>query len=325
LAARNQTHAKAVQEKEWVAAVAQAKAATAQRKLRAAAQCKLQTAKSKRQLPLSTTRVSPRATSVTAASTTPRRAATTRVLQLTTAVAAASTTPRGASTTRALPQATAVAAASITPQRAATTFDFLRATTPGEMQPATSLTNFVGHKVAFDPLQWVHIDKLLLRLKKRKKYFDAICIPEEYIENGTVVGTIKWWGQLQHSNSYNIEFKCKTFKNLMLPADEVHPYLVGPVVAGSQQSDLMDDSSHITRMINHDPESDLVPCPERDDEGGDDLNLTTESYCVRIISDSDPLDDTTWNRNKHGNFAFVDQYAYEYLPMLVDDDDVHEK
>jgi hypothetical protein len=108
----------------------------------------------------------------------------------------------------------------------------------------------------------------------------------------------------------------------MVPADEVHPYLVGPVVAGAQQSDLMDDSSHITQMINHAPESDLGPCPESDDDGGDGLNLTTESGCVWIISDSDPLEDATWSIKKHGNFAFMDQDAYDDLPTLVDYVDV---
>jgi hypothetical protein len=320
LAAKNQARAKAAQEKDRVAAAkanAKVKVAATQRKLR--------TAKSKRQLPLSTTRVSPQAIEVTAALTTPRGAATARSLPLETAVAAASTTPQISATTRALPRAKAVTAASTTPGIADTTRALPRATTSGGTQPATSPTNFVGHKVGFDPLAWVHIDILLLCLKKRKKYFDAICITEECLENGRVVGTIKRWDQRQHSNLYNIEFECKTFKNLMLPADEVHPYLVGVVGAGAQQSDLMGDSNRITRMINHVLESDLGPCPESDDAGGDDLDLTAESDCVWIISDSDPLDDATWNRKKNGKFSFMDQDAYDDLPTLVGDADVHEK
>jgi hypothetical protein len=113
-------------------------------------------------------------------------------------------------------------------------------------------------------------------------------------------------------------FECKTFKNLMLSADEVYPYLVGTVVAGAQQSNFMDGSNHITQMINHAPESDLGPCPESDYEGGDDLDLTAESDCVRIISGYDPLGDATWNRRKHGNFAFVDQDAYDDPPTMTD-------
>jgi hypothetical protein len=101
----------------------------------------------------------------------------------------------------------------------------------------------------------------------------------------------------------------------MVPVDEVHPYVVDAILAGAQQSDLLDDSNRITRMINHVPESDLGPCPESDDEGGDDFDLTEESDCVRIISDSDPLDD----------LAFMDQDAYDDLPALVDDAYVHEK
>jgi hypothetical protein len=85
----------------------------------------------------------------------------------------------------------------------------------------------------------------------------VICIPGECSENGRVVGTINRRGQRQHSNSYNIEFEFKTFKNLMFPADKVHPYLVGAVLAGAHQIDVMDDSNRITRKINHVPESDL--------------------------------------------------------------------
>jgi hypothetical protein len=59
-------------------------------------------------------------------------------------------------------------------------------------------------------------------------------------------------------------------------------------------------------MITRVPESDLGHCPESDDESGDDFDLTEESGCVRIISDPDPLDDATWNRKKHGNFAVMD-------------------
>jgi hypothetical protein len=55
------------------------------------------------------------------------------------------------------------------------------------------------------------------------------------------------------------------------------------------------------------------------------LNLTGENICFRIISDADPLDDATWIRRKQGNFSFVDQYAYDDLPALVDDTDVHDK
>jgi hypothetical protein len=153
----------------------------------------------------------------------------------------------------------------------------------------------------------------------------VICIPEDFLDNDRVVGTIKRRGQHQHSNSYNIEFKFKTFKNLIVPADKVHPYVVGAVLAGVQQRDLMDDSNHITRMINHVPESDLGPFQESDDEGGDYFYLTAESDCVRIISDSDPLDGVTWNRKKHGNFAFMDQDAHDDLPTLVDDAFVHKK
>jgi hypothetical protein len=144
-----------------------------------------------------------------------------------------------------------VAAASTTPRRAPTT------TTLGGTQPATSPANFVGNKDTFNPLTWVRIDKLLLHLKKRENYIDAICIPEEWLEDDIVVGTIQRRGQRQNSNLYNIEFECKTFKNLMLPADEVHPY--------AQQIDFMDESNRITRMINHVPESDLGPCPESGD------------------------------------------------------------
>jgi hypothetical protein len=111
----------------------------------------------------------------------------------------------------------------------------------------------VGRKVAFDPVSWVHIDKLLLHLKKRKKYVDAICIPEECLDNGRVVGTVKWRGQRRHSNQYNIEFEFKTFKNIMLPADEVHLYLVGAVLAGAQQSGLVDDSNLIPHNSNDNP------------------------------------------------------------------------
>jgi hypothetical protein len=42
-------------------------------------------------------------------------------------------------------------------------------------------------------------------------------------------------------------------------------------------------------MINLVPESDLGPCLESDDEGGDDLDLTEETDCVQIISDIYPL------------------------------------
>jgi hypothetical protein len=86
----------------------------------------------------------------------------------------------------------------------------------------------------------------------------------------------------------------------------------------------MDDSNRITLMINHVPESDFGPCPENDDEGGDDIDLTAESDCVCIISDYDQLDDANWNRKKHGNFTFMYQDAYDDLPTLVDDDDVHQ-
>jgi hypothetical protein len=65
-------------------------------------------------------------------------------------------------------------------------------------------------------------------------------------------------------------------------------------------------------------------CPDSDDEGGNELNLTEESDYVRIISDADPLDDATWIRRKQINFAFMDQDLYDDLPTLVDDSNVHD-
>jgi hypothetical protein len=111
----------------------------------------------------------------------------------------------------------------------------------------------------------------------------------------------------------------------MLPANEVlHPYMadVLPTVPPKQG---VDDSDRITHMINHVPDSELGTCPKSDDEVGNDLDLTGESDWVRIISDADPLDDTTWIRRKQGNFSFMDQDTYGDLPTLLDDVDVHVK
>jgi hypothetical protein len=90
----------------------------------------------------------------------------------------------------------------------------------------------------------------------------------------------------------------------MLPADGVHPYLVD-VLATGPPPEGVDDSDRITGMINHVPDCELVLCPDSDDEGGIDFDLTEKSDCAWIISDADPLDDATWTRRKQDNFAFM--------------------
>jgi hypothetical protein len=153
---------------------------------------------------------------------------------------------------------------------------------------------------------------------------NSTCLPEDSLDNDRVSGIIKWRGQRQHSNSYNIEFQFKTYKSIMLPADEVHPYLDG-IPATGPPTEGVDDSDRITLMINRIPDSELGLCPDSDDERGIGLDLTEESDCVRIISDADPFDDATWIRRRQGNVAFIDQDTYDDLPMLVDDVCVHEK
>jgi hypothetical protein len=123
---------------------------------------------------------------------------------------------------------------------------------------------------------------------------------------------------------YNVDFQLKTYKSIMLPVDEVHPYLVdvpetGPPLEG------VDDIDQITRIINCIPDSEISVCPDSDDEGGVDLDLTEESDRVRIILDADPSDDHTWSRSKQGNYAFMDPDLYHDLLMLVDDAEVQEK
>jgi hypothetical protein len=103
---------------------------------------------------------------------------------------------------------------------------------------------------------------------------------------------------------YNIEFQYKAYTYIMLPANDAHPYLVYVLPTGPSPMGI-DDSDQITRMINIVPDSELGLCPDSDDEGSNDLDLTEESDCVRIISDADPFDDVTWIIRKQGHFAFV--------------------
>jgi hypothetical protein len=79
----------------------------------------------------------------------------------------------------------------------------------------------------------------------------------------------------------------------MLPANEVDSYLVAIVPYGAPADENIDESNHVTLMINRVPESEYGMCPASDEEDGYDLNLTEEHDCSRTISDADPLDDAT--------------------------------
>jgi hypothetical protein len=201
-----------------------------------------------------------------------------------------------------------------------------KATTDNDLaSTATRPNNFIGRKVAFDPALWAHVETLLLRLRKRKKYVDSTCLHEECLQHGRISGTIKWRSHHQQSNSYNIAFEFKSFKIFMLPANEVDPYMVAilPYVAATHEEN--EESNRVTRMINRVPESEHGLCPASDDEDGDDLNLTEAHDCFRTISDDDTLDDAAWIRRKQVNFAFMDQDSYDDLPTLMDNDDLHKK
>jgi hypothetical protein len=61
---------------------------------------------------------------------------------------------------------------------------------------------------------------------------DATCLPENALASGRLIGIIKQRNHRRNPNSYNIEFQVKAYKNIMFPADEVHPYLVDVLPTG---------------------------------------------------------------------------------------------
>jgi hypothetical protein len=85
-------------------------------------------------------------------------------------------------------------------------------TTPNDFATISRSPNhFIGHKVAFNPVSWTHVETLLLRLKKRKKYVDATCLTGERFQIGRIIFIIRRRGQRQQSNLYNIAFELKSF------------------------------------------------------------------------------------------------------------------
>jgi hypothetical protein len=102
------------------------------------------------------------------------------------------------------------------------------------------------------------------------------------------------------------------------------PTLIYPDNKGGETKAIATDNNDKQSRTDDDGENSSEH-EDKANRGPDNFNLTEQSDYVRIISDSDPLYYATWNSNKHGNFTFMDQDAYDDLPTLVDDADVHEK
>jgi hypothetical protein len=157
----------------------------------------------------------------------------------------------------------------------------------------------------------------MTQIKKRVKYQHNKTHPPESLEYGNVVGIIKKWGQHQHLNSYNIEFKFKTFKKIMLPLAQVVPFPVDEdVVAGLFPPTDETDRNRTSHLLYRVTDSEQGMCPESGDEGYD-VDLSNEDNCVRIIADSENF---TWHRRKQGDFAFMDQDTEDDVPALRDDE-----
>jgi hypothetical protein len=152
----------------------------------------------------------------------------------------------------------------------------------------------------------------LTRIKKRAKYHDATTLPPESLESGKVVGVIKRRGQRQHSSSYNVEFKCRIFKSLMLPVTDVVPFLVDSDT-GLEPSTAEMDTNPTSRLLQRVTESEQGVCPGSDNEGVN-VDLSNEDECVKIIADSDNF---TWNRRKQGDSAFMEQCFEDEAPAVL--------
>jgi hypothetical protein len=188
--------------------------------------------------------------------------------------------------------------------------------------PSTTYTahptdSCVGRTVAIDPFSsWFPLDTLLTRIKKRAKYHDATTLPPESLESGKVVGFIKRRGQRPHSSSFNVEFKCRIFKSLMLPVTDVVPFLVDSDTGLEPSTDDM-DMNRTSRLLQRFPDSEQGVCPDSDDEGVN-VDLSNVDDCVKIIADSDNF---TWNKRKQGDFACMEQ-DFEDEARAVPDDEV---
>jgi hypothetical protein len=158
------------------------------------------------------------------------------------------------------------------------------------------------------------LETFLMHIKKRAKYQDATNLPPESLEDGKVVSIITRWGHRQHSNS-KIEFRFKTFKKMMLPSAEVVPFLVD-VDAGLAPPTYKTDRNWTSRLLHRVPDSEQGVCPESDDEG-DYADLSNGHDCVRIIADSGNF---MWNRQKQGDFAFMEQDTEDGIPDLRDNE-----
>jgi hypothetical protein len=80
-------------------------------------------------------------------------------------------------------------------------------------------------------------------------YHDSTTLPPGSLERGTVVGVIKRLEQRQHASSYHIEFRFKTFKNLMLPLAEVVPLIVDDDHGVGAPTDL-NDRNRTSRLLH---------------------------------------------------------------------------
>jgi hypothetical protein len=186
---------------------------------------------------------------------------------------------------------------------------------PATTDTAHPTDSCVGRTVAIDPFSSrLPLDTLLTHIKKRAKYHDATTLPPESLESGKVMGVIKRRGQRQHLNSYNVEFKCRIFKSVMLRVTDVVPILVDSDTGLEPSTDEMDMNctSHLLQRV---PDSEQGFFPESDDEGVN-VDLTNGDDCVKIIANSEIF---TWNRRNQGDFAFTEQDFEDEAPAVPDD------
>jgi hypothetical protein len=103
---------------------------------------------------------------------------------------------------------------------------------------------------------------------------------------------------------------------MMLPVTDVVPFLVDSDTGLEPSTDDM-DMNRTGRLLQRVPDSEQRFCLESDDEGVN-VDLSNEDDFVKITADSNNF---TWNRQKQGDFAFMEQ-DFEYEAPAVPDDEV---
>jgi hypothetical protein len=101
----------------------------------------------------------------------------------------------------------------------------------------------------------------------------------------------------------------------MLPVTDVVPFLVDSDTCLEPSTDEM-DMNRICHLLQRVPDSEQGVCPDSDNKG-DNVDLSNEDDCVKIIAYSDNLTRNRWNQ---GDFAFMEQDFKDEAPDVPDNE-----